>query len=170
MSLHQAYTLCFEAWEGKDRGKEDSKDDAMKPELQQDGLFLVMGKVLYIFFLPVLQTLHSQRLLFKDLAELVLLTFSVQEPKVDGQEQKICLHLSSKIYIKFLLCLHSARQRNTFKNRLPNNNTDTQMPTTFLKSCVAGNQNQSSLDKDEPNTLNTQKTRHLGIPAVPCYT
>lgn len=124
----------------------------MKSELEKDGLFLVTGKVLHVFPPPVLQNPAISEATSKDLAELVLLMFSVQEPRVDGQEQEICLHLSCKIYTKFLLCLHSPRIRNTFKNRLPNTNTDTQMPTPFLKICMAGKQ--SRLDKDEPSTLN----------------
>lgn len=42
--------MCFKAWEGKDKGKEDSKDDAMQSEMEKDGLFLIMGKVLHVFF------------------------------------------------------------------------------------------------------------------------
>ena len=57
------HNLCFEAWEGKDVGKEDSKDDAMKSELEKDALVLVMAKGLHLFFIdyqvfspPILQT------------------------------------------------------------------------------------------------------------------
>lgn len=33
--LRLGHNLCFEAWGGKDVGKEDSKDDAMKSELEK---------------------------------------------------------------------------------------------------------------------------------------
>lgn len=59
-------------------GKEGSKDDAMKSELEKDGLALIMGKGVNLFFIyneyhsthahtppPILQTLHSQRLLLR---------------------------------------------------------------------------------------------------------
>lgn len=122
----------------------------MKSELEKDS-FLLWEKCSIYFLPPSLADPAFSKATFKDLVGLVLLTFSVQEPKVDGQEQ-ICLHLLSKIYTKFLFCLLSPRQRNTFKNGFPNSNTDTQMPTAFLKICMAGNQNQSSLEKDEPST------------------
>lgn len=99
----------------------------------------------WYFFPPSLIDTAFSEATFKDLKGLVLLTFSVQEPKVDGQEEKTSLHLFSKICTKFLLCLLSPRLRNTFKNGLPNSNTDTQMPTAFLKNCMAGNQNQVKL-------------------------
>lgn len=46
--LHLGHNLCFE---GKDVGEEDSKVDAMKSELEKDGLVLVMGKGLHLFFI-----------------------------------------------------------------------------------------------------------------------
>lgn len=49
--LHLGHNLCFEAWEGKDAGKEDNNDDAMKLELEKDGLVLVMGKGVHLFFI-----------------------------------------------------------------------------------------------------------------------
>lgn len=46
--LRLGHNLCFE---GKDVRKEDSKVDAMKSDLEKDGLVLVMGKGLHLFFI-----------------------------------------------------------------------------------------------------------------------
>lgn len=55
----------------------------MKSELEKDGLFLDTGKVLHMFLPPDLADPAFSEATFKDLAGLVLLTFPVQEPKVD---------------------------------------------------------------------------------------
>lgn len=87
------HTLCFEAWEGKDKGKEDRKGDAMKSGLEKDGLFLVMAKVLRIFLPLNLADPAFSEATFKDFAGLVLLTFPVQEPKVDVKNWKFgCIY------------------------------------------------------------------------------
>lgn len=48
--LHLGYNLCFKTWEGKDVGKEDSKDDAMKSELEKMVWWLLLEKGSIYFF------------------------------------------------------------------------------------------------------------------------
>jgi len=126
--LHPAHNLCFEAWEGKDVGEEDSEDDAMKSELEKIVWFLLWEKG-SIYFLYIRKHFSPRSCgpctlsvaAFKDCAGLVLLTFSVQEPKAASKGQKHCLHLCSTFYTfflctKFLLWLLLPRQTNAFKN------------------------------------------------------
>lgn len=80
------HSLCFEAWEGKDVGKDNSEDEVIKSEMGiKLYLFLICNE---IFHPPSLADPVLSKAAFKDCAELVLLTFSVQEPEVTSKAQK----------------------------------------------------------------------------------
>lgn len=97
LSLCLAHHLCFVTKEGNNEGKEDSKDDAVKSDLDKDGIVFVTGKGFCLFFIynevfqppPVSHTVHS----LEECAGLVLLNCSAQEPKVTSKGQKHFLHL-----------------------------------------------------------------------------